>query len=155
MLLPIQFIPATAAHAEELALTIRPEDLAEVFASGFTDAQDALLKSIERSNFSFAAMVDGKVAALFGLARFPHVETAGVIWFVTGSLFLKNVRHFMRVGHAVMAQMLAHTGLLMNHIDARYEKAVRWARWLGFEVKEPVAFGPLGLPFHPIAIRRE
>ncbi len=61
------FIPATADHAEELALTLRPEDTAEVLACGFGSAREALLLSLQRSEAAWAAMVDGAVAAMFGL----------------------------------------------------------------------------------------
>jgi hypothetical protein len=39
--------------------------------------------------------------------------------------------------------------VLENFIDARYEAAVRWAKWLGFDVGAPVPYGPAGMPFHP------
>jgi hypothetical protein len=71
------------------------------------------------------------------------------MWFITGQKFIERPRAFARPARAVMAQLLERYPILVNYIDARYEAAVRWAKWLGFRVGEPVPYGPAGMPFHP------
>jgi hypothetical protein len=41
-----------------------------------------------------------------------------------------------------------------NVVDARNEKAVRWFRWLGFDVSAPEFEGVNGEPFHRVTNRR-
>lgn len=151
----ILFVPATAAHAEELAVTMRPEDLAESIAAGFQDGRDALRVALEKSQYAFTATVDGKVAALFGVAHFPFIQGVDTVWFLTGTAFLQKARHFLPYAHVVVEQLLSQSEYLMNFIDARYEAAVRWAKWLGFHICPPVPYGPMGLPFHPAVLRRK
>lgn len=145
------FEAGTHEHAEELARTLRPEDLAEVKASGFADARAALLFSIDSSKVSWAAIVDGKVGAMFGIGTGPAGDQ---IWFLTGEVFRQHARLFVRRAKEVMRRLLQHHASLANHIDARYPAAVRWAKWLGFEVGEAVPYGPAGQLFHPACIRR-
>lgn len=141
----------TLAHAAALAPTLRPEDLAEVQACGFPDAQTALGVAVAGSKVSWACLVDGEVAAMFGIGDGPGGEQ---LWFLTGQGFVRHARLFVSRAKDVMRRLLEHHASLQNHIDARYPAAVRWARWLGFEVGEPVPYGPHGQLFHPAHIRR-
>lgn len=145
------FEAGTFDHALELAKTLRPEDLAEVQACGFLDAVQALNLAIAGSKVSWACLVDGRVAAMFGVGDGPGGEQ---VWFLTGRLFLEHARLFVSRAKEVMRRLLEHHAQLQNHIDARYPAAVRWAKWLGFEVGEPVPYGPHGQLFHPAHIRR-
>lgn len=146
------FIRATEAHADELAMTLRPEDTAEVLACGFKDAHDALRLSLQRSDAAWAATVDGAVAALFGVTS--HSESRTVVWFLTGSVFLANARLFVKHAKAAIRILLEPYSSLENYVDARYSAAVRWARWLGFELAEAHPYGPAGQLFHLATLRR-
>ena len=43
--------------------------------------------------------------------------------------------------------------VLINYTDARYTKALRWLRWLGFHMHEAVPYGVNGELFHPMTLR--
>ena len=141
----------TLEHAAALAPTLRPEDLAEVQACGFKNALHALHVAVEGSKVSWACLVDGEVAAMFGVGDGPGGEQ---LWFLTGQGFVQHARLFVARAKGVMRRLLEHHATLEQHIDARYQAAVRWAKWLGFEVGEPVPYGPAGQLFHPARIRR-
>lgn len=148
----LAFIPATLEHAAELARTMRPEDVAEVAACGYSPL-DSLRRSVSMSSSAWAIVAGGEVAALFGVVAYPG-EDAGCIWFLTGQVFLKHVRAIVKMAPQVMRELLEERGCLDNVIDARYSAAVRWAKWLGFAVGEPVPYGPEGRLFHPAVIKR-
>lgn len=148
----LSFIPATLEHARELAGTLRPEDAAEVLACGYSPLE-GLERSVRMSSRAWAIVAGGEVAALFGVFGYSG-EDAGCIWFLTGQVFLKNWRAVARVAPAVMRELLEGCGCLDNVIDARYSAAVRWARWLGFQVGTAVPYGPEGRLFHPAVITR-
>jgi hypothetical protein len=44
---------------------------------------------------------------------------------------------------------------VVNYVDARNVKAVKWFRWLGFAVSEPVPYGPAGVLFHRFTNARD
>ncbi len=44
---------------------------------------------------------------------------------------------------------------VVNHVDARNVKAVKWFRWLGFLVSDPEPYGPNGALFHRFTNARE
>jgi hypothetical protein len=154
----LTFVPAHEGHAQSLALTMRPEDVEEVGASGYDSPLQALLVALEVSDRSWAVLADGEVAAMFGIATAADTVLGsghiGQVWFLTGSGFLRHKRAFVRVARAVVRQLLEECGILYQYVDARYAAALRWVKWLGFAVGPPVAHGPHGLPFCPAVIRR-
>lgn len=147
----LTFAAGTVEHAAALAPTLRPEDLAEVQACGFEDARHALVEAVEGSTVCWACLVDGEVAAMFGVGDGPGGEQ---LWFLTGQLFVTRARLFVSRAKEVMRRLLERHADMQNHIDARYLAAVRWAKWLGFEVGDPVPYGPAGQLFHPARIKR-
>lgn len=157
----VQLLPATPAMAEELARTMRPEDAAEVFASSGKGPHAALVDSIERSDGALALLFDGEVAAMWGVAPVPGTAPTllggplvGVVWLLTGAAVSRRRNTFLRLCRPAVRGLLRRYPVLVNAIDARYQVAVRWARWLGFRVDEPVPFGFEGRPFHFISLRR-
>jgi hypothetical protein len=44
---------------------------------------------------------------------------------------------------------------VVNYVDARNVRAVKWFKWLGFEVSEPEPFGLNGELFHRFTNARE
>lgn len=150
-----QLLPATLEHAEALARAMRPEELAELEAAGL-EPLEAVEMSMRKSDASFAVLVDGQVGAMFGVGPLAGVsERVGQVWFLTGTDFPKHRRAYVRVARSAIAAMLELYPVLFNIIDARYAAAVRWAKWLGFDVGEPQPYGPAGVPFVPARLRRD
>jgi len=150
----VLFEPATDAHCEALAPLLRPEDVAEAEAmlEGYTTPLDCLQRSVAVSSHAWAALVDGVPDAMFGVVPFETTaleRPSALIWFVTGTGFPRHALAFARVARPIIRALLEQFGPIGNFIDARYSAAVRWAKWLGFTVGEPVPFGPKGLLFHP------
>ena len=48
--------------------------------------------------------------------------------------------------------MLKTYRVLTNYADARNTTAIRWLRWLGFNILPAIPFGLDGLPFHPFEL---
>jgi hypothetical protein len=146
---------ATREHAEALARTMRAEDVAECHAGGLAPLA-ALVQSVDTSDVAYAALVDGQVGAMFGVGQLAGVdEPVGHVWFLTGASFARHPRPFVRIARWVVAHMLQLYPVLFNIIDFRYTAAVRWAKWLGFDVGEPMPFGPAGVPFVSARLRRD
>lgn len=142
------FIAASVEHARALAETLRPEDWAECQAAGFTDRLETLKESLARSDLAWALLLDGEVAALFGVCG------EGLVWFLTGEAFARHPFTVARLGREWVRALLEVYAQLGNYIDARYAKAIRFARLLGFQLGELTPYGPHQLPHHFALIRR-
>lgn len=153
-----QIRPAEEADAVALAPAMRRADAAEVLASGGFQPLEALLSALRwtraRGGESWVALIDGRPAALFGVARPAMLSSRAVPWLLTGELIDRHPAVLWRGSKAVVADWLERYGHLEQQIDARYEQALRWAARLGFEVAEPAPFGQDGRPFCKITLRR-
>lgn len=148
-------VPATLEHARELAASLRAEDREELRACGEPDPYVVIARGVTACDVSFAAVLDGHVGAMFGVGPLdPSITEFGQIWFLTGDLFAKRPRAFVAVARKAMGLLLEKYPEVGNVIDARYAAAVRWAKWLGFEVGAPLAFGPEKRLFHPARFKR-
>jgi hypothetical protein len=153
----VSIVPGTRALAEALAPLLREGDIAEGRALGL-EPKAALVDSFAQSEDCWATLFDGEVAAMCGVV--PHRQTAlgdagtGLVWMLSGRACNVHPKAFLRTSRAVVDVLLERYRLLSNVIDARYDGALRWARWLGCEVEAPRPFGPLGAPFCPFTLRR-
>lgn len=148
--------PATLADAHELAPRMRLEEVREVEASaGFTPLQ-ALLECLQQSDEAWSGLWHGEVAFMFGVAQMPGCERRiGAAWLLTSPLVERHARAFWRAGRAELPRLLEQWEVLCNAIDARHEKALRWAGRLGFSLEPAQPFGAAGLPFHVFTVTRE
>ena len=150
----VLFVPATEAHARELAPSMRAADVAENLASdGFTPLE-ACLVSLAISTEARAAYFGGELGALFGVAEGPFLGFKAIPWLLTTGVVERHQRAFWRASRLVVASWLERYLVLEQAIDARYGMALRWAARLGFEVEPPAPWGVAGLPFCRITLRR-
>lgn len=155
---PVTFVPATEAHAREIAANLRPADAAEVRASDGLDPLEALLVALEWSDpgTAQAALVDGQLMAVCGVVRGSLGENGVAYpWLLTTPVVDRHRAAFLRASRAVLAGWAATYPRLEQYIDARYLQALRWADWLGFQVDLPAPYGVAGLPFCRITKRRD
>lgn len=155
----VEILPATLEHAWLLAGTLRPEDAAEIRASGGYEPFAGLKESLVHSDFARTAVFNGQVAAMWGVG--PSAQgTAlvrspiGIPWLLTGKAVNRHPKTFFRLCPPAITGLLQLYPVLVNAIDARYTAALRWAARLGFEVRPAEPFGVAGLPFHRIWMRR-
>lgn len=156
----VRILPATPEHVEELARAMRKEDAAEVLASGGFSPRQALEVSLAHSTSAWTVFFGPEVAAMWGVCPGPGGSSLlggseiGIAWALTGTAVDRSKRSFLRVSKVALAALLHDYAALVNYVDARYTAALRWARWLGFEVCPAVQFGHGALLFHPIIYRR-
>jgi hypothetical protein len=150
----IRVLPATPAHAAALAPRLRPADELECRALGMAP-YEALRTSIARGLWAEAYLVDGEVAAIVGLGLSSFLGGHGVPWLLTSAIVECHRKTFLRCSRDTLARMMAEVPLLVNWVHAENVQAIRWLRWLGFDVAaEPVALPPHGAPFHRFQMER-
>ena len=145
-----EIVPATSQHASELSLTMRKADRDEVVAQADVHPAFGLGYSIGNSEKSWAGLADGEVLCLFGVAAKDEMDaTVGAPWMLGSDALVTHQRAFLRGCHGVVAEMQSMFPVLENHVDARNTTAIRWLRWLGFDIFATEPYGPFNLPFHP------
>jgi hypothetical protein len=147
--------PTNNFDIAQLALVMRREDRQEVYAATGKGPLEALQEANEVSCDTFTAWADGHV--LCGLGIRPGSLVRGGIaspWFLSSVYLPGHTRELLVLSRRAIIVWLAEYEVLVNYVDARYNKSLRWLRKLGFVIHDPMPYGYLGLPFHRVEIRR-
>lgn len=151
--MPISATIATPADAAELAANMRPQDRAEVEATGQSPVQ-ALITSMNVSAMAWTVRYDGKIMAMWGVVEIDQLGGKAIAWLLTSPEVEKHPRAFVRISVEVIAVLRTRYKVLMNFVDARYGMALRWAKRMGFEIiPQPRHIGLRGEPFYLINMK--
>lgn len=145
----IYLTPATETHIEQMLGRIRQADIDE-FAAGYSLTPEAGMRTgIKVSSHCWAGMWRNRPIAIAGMHAASMVGDHAHPWMVaTRDIERPEVlRPFLEVSRGVVRYMASIYPVMDNWVDARNRKAIRWLKWLGFEMGEPEPFGPQGLPF--------
>lgn len=140
------------SHVRELGNNLRAADRSEIQAAGMT-GQRALWRSYRAAYYSATAVVDGEVAAIWGVGGSP-LGRIGRPWLLTAPVIERVRLAFIREARVETGKMLAIYPEMRGFVDSRYKGALRLLRTLGFDLSEPVPFGPHAVPFCQYSIRR-
>lgn len=88
-------------------------------------------------------------AAMWGISR---MEDHNVVWAVFTKAIERHPIAFLRESRRLAEGFDCD---VENYVDARNTAAVKWFKWLGFHVSEPVPYGANGELFHRFTNARE
>lgn len=140
--------------AEGLAAGLRDADRLELEHAGH-DPLDAIVRSIRASQWSYAAVEDREVLAIWGLVVDPLLAGYGTPWLLTANGVERHQRMFLEQSRFWVGWMLHRVPRLTVLIDSEYKQALRWAKWLGFELTGPAPHPNTQKPFMIADISRE
>jgi hypothetical protein len=149
----ITVVDATLDHAQAIAQDARPADVAELWAQARSTPLESMARGIERSVFALTALFDGVPVAMFGVVLASALTGRGTPWMIATRQLDRHQRQFLRACLPAVAEMSRMFPVLVNEVDARNTKAIRWLAWLGFTIHPARPAGPDGLPFHPFEKR--
>lgn len=136
-------------HIHHVALNLRAADFDEVFAetgeSPHLDIEEAVLFSLKKW---VILNKNNEAVAVLGVRPLTQFSKIGIPWLLGTDGLDKMKRFFVSVSKPIIENMKEGFDFLINHVDARYTKAVRWLSWCGFTIEEERPHGALGLPFH-------
>lgn len=93
--------------------------------------------------------INDEPAAMFGIIDYGDHN---VVWAVFTRAIDRHPVAFLRESRR-LAQAFDRD--VINYVDARNVKAVKWFRWLGFDVSESEPYGPAGALFHRFTNARD
>lgn len=121
----------------QMGARLRAGDAAECAAAGLS-GYDAVTTSVRASAFAFGAFDGGTPLGLWGLVTTSMVGDTARAWFLTAQgterhrkLLLRQSREFVQFAEGQYPRLEAYV-----HRD--YNTCIRWLRWLGFTVGDPV-----------------
>lgn len=152
-MIEVEIQESTPAHVQELAENIRPGDRQEIEAYGFP-TNKALWRSYKGSILRRTALIDGRVAAMWGVGGVP-LGDVGQPYLMTSHLAeTVSPLQFARIYQEEVLNMLSVFPKLVNWCDAGYHKAKRLLDIVGFTIGEPEPIGPKGALFCKFEIER-
>lgn len=136
----ISIIDSHGPHTVALKDNLRPEDVNEIIRFGVT-VKHALWYSYKNSLIRKTALIDGKVAAMWGCTG-TFLGKVGIPWLLTAPE-VRNISplKFTRIYQQEVVKMLRMFQRLENYVDAEYASAVRLLEIIGFTVEEPQKIG--------------
>lgn len=150
----LTLVPATSAHAEQMAPLLRAADVAEITIMFGPDPAEMLRHGIEQSSQAYAAVEDGVPFAIGGVVPVDMMAGTGAPWMLGTAGVGRNPRWFLNTSRERLAAAFETYAMLQNYCDPRYTASIRWLRWLGFTIGRPTLLGGYGHQFVLFSMRR-
>jgi len=136
---------AEIADIYRLARNLRDGDRLEVTSLGTTPAE-ALRKSFKHAIFRRTALIEGQIAAVWGLGGSMLGDT-GYPWLLTAPIIETLPLSFVREARGQVWDMMSRKRRLEGLVAADYRCACRFLQVLGFTLDEPQPMPPHKVKF--------
>jgi hypothetical protein len=145
----VSIIPALPEHIPLVADQVRDADRAE-FVAQWRSPSSVLTEALQISTIAWTGMIDGVPLCMFGVAPVGFLMPGyGRPWMVGTHRLDRHARLFLRHCRHQVAVMHNHFPVLVNCVAAANTRAIRWLRWLGFQVDDnPIPIGLYDVPFY-------
>ncbi len=143
-------VTAHTDHLFWLANNMGEEDRAECAALGLGPLR-ALELGLDHSVAAWTALKvpEHRPLCIFGVMPLGGVLSGvGAPWFLSTPELRKYAIRFLKDCDDYLLRMLDIFPTLVEWIDVRHTRGVKWVRWLGFELTGPVAWGPFQMPHY-------
>jgi hypothetical protein len=138
---------ARGTHIPAIAANARQADRDEMEAFAGLSVKEALEVSLANSTRAWTVFVGDEAACMCGVTPMPL--RVGRPWMIGTNVIDKYQLPLLRACRPVVQEMRQGFTLLENFVDARNTRALRWLKWLGFEVDVfAVPAGVSGMPFY-------
>lgn len=134
----VRFVRPTRKLIAQVAADMRQSDIDEVWASHRHTPIESLTAAMSSSDHYSIVTFEGKPIAALGLRVISILSDEGVPWLLSTNEALKHKREFLTNTSSVILSMLDITPKLFNYVHAENKLSIRWLKWMGFTVDEPI-----------------
>lgn len=143
------FRPLESGDIGHVAAHLRQADRQELAAiHGDEPVQSVLASSVLCSSIAWTWVINGQPAAIFGVAPTSLLEGQGAPWMLATDAVFQCPGTLVREGRRYVRRMLELFPHLVNYVDARNERSVRWLARVGFTISPAARMGRNGELFH-------
>lgn len=150
----IEFVKPTVELVESIAADMRQADVDEVWASNHHTPLESLMKGWQLSNLSTVVVYDNEPLVMIGVVKRDMLTGSGVVWMLGANRALKYRKEFLRQTKPVIDEMLTIYPRLCNMVHNKNTDSIRWLKWLGFTIDDPIPHGPDDELFHRFHLER-
>ena len=137
-------------HLFELRNNLRDKDRNELIAFG--GVNKSVYRSFKKSIYSKAALVNDKVAAVWGVGD-DILSNVGYVWLLTANVCeLAGKITFVKTYRKELKKMLNLYDELVVYVDMRYKEAIKLLKLSGFSIGESMNIN--GVLFSKCTVRR-
>ena len=132
-----------------VATHLRHDDFDEVYAVNGESPHISILEDWEGSARRWIIFNKKcEPVAILGVRPLIAFSDIACPWLLGTDGLNEMKKFFVKISKPIIAEMMKGYKLLVNYVDARNVKSVRWLKWCGFDVEDPEPFGALNIPFH-------
>ncbi|MDR3555920.1 MAG: hypothetical protein P4L55_14275 [Syntrophobacteraceae bacterium] len=143
-------IPAHSDHLFWMANNMSEEDREECAAMGL-GPHEALQIGLEHSVAAWTGLKvpEHRPLCMFGVMPMEGILSGmGAPWFLSTPELRKYALRFLKDCDPYLNRMLDIFPTLVEYVDARHTRGIKWLKWLGFTLTGPEPWGPFGLHFY-------
>jgi hypothetical protein len=140
--------------AYALAQTMKPEDMKEIWASHRHTPEEALLLSLQESEFCATVVFEGEPVAMFGVCPTCLVSNEGTVWLLSSEKLFDHSLRFVRHSRHFIDMMLGYKKYLYNYVHNDNRKSIAWLLRMGATIEQPEPFGADGELFRYFHFKR-
>lgn len=146
--------PLRTGDLDALLAGLRQADRDEVIAASGDDIASVLRDSVRSSTMVWVAEIGGELACIFGCAPLDGLlGTRAAPWMLGTDVLDRHPSALMKRCRGYVADMIRQYPHLLNFVDVRNVRSIRWLKRLGFTFYDAMPYGKAGLPFHLFEMR--
>lgn len=153
MVVKVEVLPTKPGDAKILAKFMRVPDIAEIEAASGLSPLQVIQAAIAATDRPMTAFFNDELACIFGVAPLCFLAGQGAPWMLGTEQIDHHPGAFLRRCGSYIAEMAASYRHLLNYVDARNTRSIRWLKRMGFTFQEAVPYGVSQLPFHLFEMR--
>lgn len=154
MSVEIKFVKPTIELVEAIAEDMRQADADEIWSSDNYTPLEALMQGWKISDRVTIVTVNNEPCVMFGLVICDILTGTGNLWMLGTNNSLNYKRQFLIRTPMVIDEMLKICPKLFNYVHVENKISIRWLKWLGFNLDEPIVYGVEKELFHKFHIER-
>ena len=143
-----KIVKASIEHARYLADNLQRSDVKELEYSEGKDPYEAIVEGIKRSDDCCVTLEEGLPILIFGVRGMSVTSRVGSIWMLSTRLSPTARKLLLINSKAFIDRMISHYTKVFNYVWVGNKSAIKWLRWVGFDIHPPAPHGIAGKDFH-------
>ena len=142
-------------HITTLAEYMQKEDRDNAWAIAHISPEQAIRHSVGASIEAETWLANGKVMAIRGVSKGTFLSPYACVWMLGAEGLRQYPVAFLKGSREWVGRMLEQYDHLVNYVDGRNKRSLKWLKWLGFTIHPAAPLGIEGRMFHWVEKRKE